>query len=119
MELSIKERLTLSGVLEPQQGRVDMLKIIRQFREDLSLSPAEIKVIGLREIPDTNRVVWDVGKEFLKDVPIPSIIMERIVYAFKRGEAMGTLQEEWIELYEKFMPFEEELKSALKEGKVF
>ena len=66
MELSIKERLLLSGVL-PQQGNIATLKIVRQLKEDLSFSEEEFKEINLQKSGEDG-FRWD--KDISKDIQI-------------------------------------------------
>ena len=102
MQLSIKERLVLSMIMEPQAGRYDALKLVRKFREDLSFSETEIKNINLKS-EDGQGFKWDNKEGTDKDVPINEVVQNIIKKQFEKLDREERLQEDHMPIYEKFV----------------
>lgn len=100
MILSIKERLVLNMIMEPQAGRYDALKLIRKLREDLSFSEIEIKDINLRS-EDGAGFRWD--KEVQKDIDIGEVVVAMIKKQFQKLDKEERLHEDHLEIYQKFV----------------
>lgn len=100
MELKIKDRIVLSMIMEPQAGRYDVLKMIRQFREDLSFTAEEIEATNLR---NEEKVGYRWDKEISKDVPVGDVLMGIIKKQFEKMEQEGRLHETHLDIYEKFI----------------
>jgi len=104
MILSIKERLVLSMIMEPQAGRYDALKLVRRFREDLSFSEAEIKEVDLQSA-DGQGFKW--SKEVSKDIPINEVVQNIIKKQFEKLDREERLQEGHLDIFTKFVAKEE------------
>ena len=100
MILSIKERLVLNMIMEPQSGRYDALKLVRKLREGLSFSEDEIKEVNLRS-EDGAGFRWD--KEIAKDIEIGEVIMGMLKKQFQKLDTEEKLQEDHMDIYSKFV----------------
>lgn len=102
MELSVKERLVLSMILEPQAGRYDALKMLRKFREELSFSEDEIKAINLHPEEGLG-YKWEPKNEKPKDIEVNDVMLNIIKKQFQKLDKEERLHESHFDLYEKFM----------------
>ena len=134
MKLSVAERYKLQEVL-PSGVNWQTLKLTRKFREALSFSEEENKLLNFRsefECPkcrqkinspvpvkcgctdegvymrQTGRINWDGEKDPMKDVHIPDTIHTIIVSQLKQMSDGETLGEEHYTLCEKFLGDEDE-----------
>lgn len=99
MELSIRERIMLLGIL-PQEGKVITLKIVKQLKDDLGFSEQEIKDNEIVEAEGT--VKWkEVG--YLKEVSIGEKATDVIADAFKKLDDDGKMQVQFLDVYDKFV----------------
>lgn len=107
MELTVLERLVLSGLL-PKEGNFTNLKLVRQLKEELSFNDLENKRLGF--IQDGDQVRWNMveGEKVVKKLEFAddSIMKETIVKELKKLNDDGKLRDEHFTLYEKFIPGE-------------
>jgi hypothetical protein len=100
MELTVKERLVLMGML-PKESNFTTLKIMRKFREELSFDEEEHKILKFRTEGD--RLSWDFGNELRKDVPVGDLMKELIAKDLKKLDKESKLTEDHFSLFEKFV----------------
>jgi len=112
MKLSIFERLTLLGVIPPQTGDIAKIRIVRQLRENLGLSEDEHKFYELKTVGNTFQ--WNMQKdnEVQGDIEMGDVALEIIKTSFKQANDNGTLQETWLDVYDKFVGTTEQDKPA-------
>ncbi len=99
MELNVLERIALSNIL-PDQGDVTTLKIIREFREDLSFSEDEHKELNFRQ--EGEKLRW-ADNEIIKDVQAGSKMMVIIIETLERLDGGKELPASALSLYERFV----------------
>lgn len=107
--LQITERLKLSDLLMTEQDSYARLKIIREFREDLSFSEDEQKAVEYKEVPAPDGKpgsysVWDKDKDLGKEFVIGEIMLEIICNKLKKINDSKTLSQDQFDLYEVFEP---------------
>ena len=127
MKLTIGERAMLLAIL-PREGNFDTLKIIRKFRESLSLSEAEKEQIrwrleyqcpqchakGMLPVPvkcgecniwmePTGQGQWDSANDPNKNIFMTPAILTIIVSTLGKLNDKKQLTEELIPVYEKFI----------------
>ena len=118
MELSIKERMTLFGML-PASGDIVTVKALRELRESISISEEIKKEIGYNvktgkvDGKDVSWTTFDVEKakkldekNGMLDVMIPGVITALIVEILNEhanAKPKPTLRDEHIELWDKFV----------------
>lgn len=102
MELTIDERLTLMLLL-PNEGKYNMLKLLRVLREELSFTDEEHKQLEIRN--ENNRVIWNLEKSkgYVKDIHVGEILSDIIRDKLQKLETEGKLMEVQMSLYEKFV----------------
>lgn len=100
MKLSILERIVLQGLL-PQEGNYVTFKIIKDLRNELGFSEAELKDFGIKQ--DGNSVVWNAARAKDKEVEIGDAARQVIVDALKKLDSENKINEENVGLYEKFI----------------
>jgi hypothetical protein len=100
IELTVAERLWLSNIL-PREGDITSLRILRDFREDLSFSEEEnerMKVIAV-----AGNVQWDAAKATPKILSLGrkawSMAKEKLIELEKQHK----LNVDCLSLYEKFV----------------
>ena len=131
MEITIKERMTLAGILRGQEGRVVIIKALRKAREALELDEqdhvdAEIyqefgcskchyldyfAVAGGEPSCPLCHTVMVVGsnirwnpKASPRDISLGEVASSVIAGHFKGLEEQGKLTDDLLDLYEKFIP---------------
>lgn len=102
MLLHVGERIALFTIL-PQKGSFNTLRILREFREALELTPDEKQRFGWTEQGD--RVAWTSGEEV--NIAIPDAMRVRIVTVLSDLDARSELPANCMSLYEKFIKAEE------------
>jgi hypothetical protein len=107
MELTITERLLLSGIL-PQQGNFVTLKIVRKLKEALSFTEEEIARFKLKVDDEEGTVKWDKTADVPTEIAIGESAMSTIVSALKKLDAEQKLLAQQCELYERFVVSKEE-----------
>jgi hypothetical protein len=103
MELTVKERLVLMGML-PKESNFTTLKIMRKLREELSFSEEEHAIIQFKQ--DGPQLSWNFQANVTKDVPIGDMMMELIKSDLKKLDKDGKLTEDHFSLFEKFVESE-------------
>ena len=96
----IVERLVMLELL-PQEGNFLTLKEVRTLRENLSLSPEEIKDFEVKQ--ENNNIVWNASKEQPKQVQISEYLLKELKDKFKELDAEKKLTERYLSIYEKIM----------------
>jgi hypothetical protein len=71
--LNLGERLTLSGLLGAHRNNYATLKIVREFREELSLTELELKKHNVINLPDGS-LKWDDGESTVEFDFSPKIL---------------------------------------------
>ena len=102
MQLGIRERLILLNTL-PSEGSIVTLRLLREFREDLSLSETEIKDLEFKQ--EGSSYVWDDELEAQlgpKDIEFGNVIRLSVLGAFESLDAAGTMQDYHLDLFDKF-----------------
>lgn len=132
MKLLVPERIILQGIL-PKEGDFITLKLVRKLREALSFSEEEIKLLGFTyefSCPKCKQVIfspaplncgtcnvamvvggnirWKQENDPSKDVYMGSKAKELCVSALKELDQKKKLTEQFMELFEKFIPSESE-----------
>ena len=98
MKLSVLERIILLQVL-PTEGTYITFQILISLKKSLSFTEKEIKEFGISE--KEGRVTW--GKTEDKEIEIGEKATEIIVGSFKKLDKDGKINEQNINLYEKFI----------------
>lgn len=101
MELTIKERFTILGVL-PREGNFLTLRIIRDLQKDLSFTEAEIEEFEIKSV-DSEHVVWNLAKEKPVDIKIGEKAKSIIAEQFENMNKSKQLTIDHIDLYAKFV----------------
>jgi restriction endonuclease Mrr len=101
MLMSIGERLHLLVNIPPAEGRLYAIKKMREFREELSISPEEMKEVEFRE--DGGMVKWNPSLDKGKEINIDEYTNKLIIKALTDMDKAESprLKEEFISLYEK------------------
>lgn len=99
-QLTAKERIVLSATIPTEATYLDM-KILRKFRESLSFSEEEHKVLGFT--PTEDGVEWDDDKDPNKVVHFGRRVESIVIDALTKLNDTGKLKDEHISLYEKFV----------------
>ena len=100
MELGVKDRLILLGVL-PKEGNITTLKIVRKLREELSFNEEEHKLLNFRE--KAGMTVWDFKLAVKKNIEIGEKATDMIVEVMKGLDKNKKLHEDHLPLWEIFM----------------
>lgn len=101
MLLNIGERLHLLVNIPPAEGRLSALRSVRKFREELSVSPEEMKDVEFRE--EGGMVRWNPSLDKGKEIEISEYIGKLILKNLEQMEKAEPprLKEEFISLYDK------------------
>jgi hypothetical protein len=113
-KMSIATRLKLSELLSDQAGSYARLKVIRQIREELSLSDEEVTAIGFKEnmLPDgRSTFTWDAAKDPAKECDVSEILVEVICKKLRDLDKAEKLTDAQMPLYEMFIELEEGIKT--------
>jgi len=100
MELGVKDRLILLGVL-PKEGNITTLKIVRKLREELSFNEEEHKLLNFRE--KAGMTVWNFETDGKKEIEIGEKATDVIVETLKGLDRNNKLHEDHLPLWEIFM----------------
>jgi hypothetical protein len=100
MELSLKNRLILLGVLPVQGNMVEML-VVKGIREVVDVLPTEAEAIGLKATGD--RVQWDTAKEVPLKVTFNEPETELVRKALTEMDAQRKLTLDHLDLYKLFV----------------
>ena len=105
MELTVLERLMIQNLL-PTEANFLTLKLMRTFREDLSFSEDELKMLNLRQEGD--QVKWNEGIDLTKDVKVGETMLNMLTEILKKLNDENKLTNEHFSIYEKFMEIPKE-----------
>lgn len=111
MKLSVFERLFLLQKIPPQEGFYTCIKIVRQFREDLSFNEEENKKLNFINTSD-GKVRWEIDIVDKKEIKMGEIIkniIQKILFELEKAEK---LPENMIDLYEEFCVEKKEVDNA-------
>lgn len=100
MQLDVKERLTLQGLLPPE-GSFLTLRIVRELKEALSFTETELKELNFKQ--DGNQLSWSPEKDPLKDVKIGKQAKQIVADTLEKLDKDEKLTEEHFTLYLKFI----------------
>lgn len=100
MNFTVEERLLLLHLL-PKQGNYATLKLVREFREDLSLTEQENKELNVQY--NDGAYSWNVDKVKSRYIEMGEMRMKMVVDALKQLDADNKLSEEFLPLYERFI----------------
>ena len=103
MKLTVIERILLLGIL-PGEGNFVTLKIVRQLRENLSFSEAEIAALGVHQ--EGERITWNAAAEEPggSEIAIGEKATDIVVEALRKLDREGKLTEQLLSVWEKFIP---------------
>lgn len=99
MELSVLERVLLLNSL-PSEGDLTTIRLIREFREELSFSEEEHALLNF--VQDGQQLKWD-GKGISKDIEITAPVVKLVRATLMQLEKQEKLNVGHISLYEKFV----------------
>jgi len=101
MLLTIGERLHLLQNIPPAEGRMSAIRLVRKFREELSIHPDEMAGINFRE--EAGMVRWDPSLDEGKEIETGEFIDKLILKTLDQMEKSEPprLKEEFISLYER------------------
>jgi len=120
MELSVLDRIRLLDIL-PEKGDIITLRILRELREALSFTEAELAEIHFYKpgemIPDPNgaggksilmpgQIAWD--KSVVVDVKIGKKANDILCGTLKEASQKKALTKDHLALWDKFFPEEED-----------
>lgn len=85
----------------PAEGRLSALRIVRKFREELSISPEEMKGVEFRE--EGGMVRWNPALDKGKEIEVSEYINKLILDNLSKMEKAEPprLKEEFIPLYDR------------------
>ena len=109
VKLGNGERLNLIGMMNfapPVKGDITKIKIIREFKENLSFTESEHAEMGIKSIssendPNIMSYKWD--RTIPKEFEISEVIHEVIKKAISFFNEKEILEERHFTIYEKFM----------------
>ena len=104
MLLTLKERIMAVQAL-PKEGDVFTQRVIRDLKSKLGLSDEDWRTYGVKN--EGGRIVWDakkdVGVEFNFGAKASELIKESLLELNKQKK----ISEDYLSLYDKFLPAEE------------
>ena len=98
MELDIKERLALLGLL-PERGSIVTLRVVQELRSALLFTEAEIAAFGIEN--DGDRITWKQSPPV--EIGIGPAALGVIRDVLKQRDEKGELTLEHLPLYDKLM----------------
>jgi hypothetical protein len=112
MELTVAERLMLGMLLGPIAADVITLRIVRNLQEELSFSDEESEELEFDDKDadgkQTGQVKWNQDAPQTKEFDFKPAALRIIVEQLKKANASKTLTLQQLDLYDKFIPDEEE-----------
>ena len=99
MLLTIGERIHLLQNIPPAEGRFSAIRLVRKFREELSISPGEMERVEFRE--EDGMVRWNPALDTGKEIETGEFIDKLILKTLGQMEKNDKLKEEFIKLYER------------------
>ena len=100
MLFSVEERLLMLHIL-PKQGNYATLKMVREFREELSLTEDEHESLDLKE--ENGSFSWNTAAVVPKEIEVSAFRRKLIVDALTQLDEQDKLTEDHIPLYERFV----------------
>ena len=100
MKLSIKDRIVLHNIL-PSEGSFVTLKIVRDLREALGFSEAEVAEFEIRQ--EGADVHWNADKAVDKEVEIGPAAAQVIRSALSKLDQQQKLTPDLLGVYERFV----------------
>lgn len=97
MQLSIKERMVLIGVL-PEEGSLADMLMVRKLVEKVGLTAEDHELVNLRSGKEPNTVVWDEDKDPHKDIDFKGPETSLIVGRLKKLDAEQKLTSDHLSL---------------------
>lgn len=105
MELDVKQRVILLGVLAGVTGNLTQVRLLREIKEDLSFSEEESAAIGMTE--QDGRVLWNPENALVKDVEIGEVAKGLIVRQLKEMDRNAQLADDHLDIVDLFPEMEE------------
>lgn len=99
MNLNIMERITLVNLL-PQQGNAATLRIVRDLQRELSFTEEEMEQCGM--VASEERITWEPGSDFEKEIALGSRATRIIVDALEGLDKDSRLEMQHLSLLDKF-----------------
>lgn len=111
MTLSISDRLNFPSLL-PSQGKIVEMEIVRNLKERVKLTPAEIEEYEVRDISRGGfaSVIWDGKKAKDREFRFENSEIEIIQKGIKKLDQDGEIQESNLDLAKKFKAIKIEKK---------
>ena len=110
---SVLERFSLLNGVLPAKGDITTIRLLRRVREALSFSEDEHALLNIRRAEgDPNQMLWDDPAAHMKRVEFGPKMRELAVQGLKALSGAGQLADQHLSLWDRFMPEEEEEKSA-------
>jgi len=107
MKLSVKQRIVIGNSL-PANGNIATLKMLREFKESLSLSLEEYNAIGYTIKPNGSST-WSLAKEKemdQKDIEINDAVRAAIVSSLQKMDRENKLTNDHLDIWDIFFPEE-------------
>lgn len=101
MLLTVGERIHLLQNIPPAEGRLSAIRLVRVFREELSISETEMKEVNFKE--ENGMARWNSALDKGKEIEIGEFISKLILSNLAKMEKAEPprLKEEFIGLYDK------------------
>ena len=121
VKLSVVHRMSFLGLLT-NKGDFTTLKILRELREELSLTEKEHELLKIQPLTGTKILLNEKAvplKEFeFKEGSVREVLLEEVKTQLKDQEKAKTLELDYLDLYEVLMIGKEEIdevSAAIKE----
>tara|TARA_R110000824_G_scaffold3331_4_gene15776 strand:+ start:676 stop:981 length:306 start_codon:yes stop_codon:yes gene_type:complete len=101
MELTVKERIILLTIL-PQEGTLDVIKIVHELRNALSFDEEEHKQMNIKRLGDGS-YEWDEDSRIIKEVAIGEVGKKVIQEELNTLNIEGKVTEMHLGLFNKFV----------------
>ncbi len=110
MLLTVKERILLVQVL-PKEGDVFTQRIVRDLRSKIGLSEEDWKTYDIVNVD--GRVQWNPAKDIGVEYTFGTKATEIIVTALSDLDKMKKVSEDYLTLFDKFIPAQEDKQLAV------
>ncbi len=110
MQLTIKQRVILLNMSAAFTGNVVALGKIQKFRDELSISSEEEKVVNFRMVEDVG-YKWtepDEKHPLLKEIDVPERAMTLVAKSLTEMDKSESLTLDMVDIYELFIPDDSE-----------
>ena len=116
MQLSIKERAVLFGVLPPNVNFA-IFQVVRDLERDLAISDAEKEAIGWKVVDEkAGGVVWDATKDPMKDISLSGEALKLIQAGFRKLDSESALTREQAEVGLRFRDLKAEVVEPVEKA---